>query len=161
MAWIQVKFFDGTGVNVTTGHKSYGHSLKGTNAVEIMNGQSQGANYTLNLLCGLEGVLYANTIAGGANTINFVNFWSEAVEYATPNGLPILENGDIIVYDNAAIHRYDGGQAVASWLNDMSISVAYTSVRSPEFNVAELVLNKLKTMLKSNEYSQLPFSSSF
>ena len=109
-----------------------------------MKGQSQGANYTLNLLCGLEGVLYANTVAGGADTTDFLNFWREAVEYATPNGLPVLENGDIIVYDNAAIHRHDGGQAVASWLNDMGIAVVYTPVRSPEFNVAELVINKIK-----------------
>ena len=50
----------------------------------------------------------------------------------------------MIVDDNAAIHRYHGGQAVASWLNDMGIAVVYTPVRSPEFNVAELVFNKIK-----------------
>jgi hypothetical protein len=119
----KVKYFDEAGVNVAVGHKSYGHSLKGTNAVEILSGQSKGANYTLNLLCGVEGVLYANTVFGGADTVDFLNFWSEAVEYTTPSGLPVLDNGDVIVYDNAAIHRYDGGQAVASWLNDMGIAV--------------------------------------
>jgi hypothetical protein len=54
-------------------------------------------------------------------TYDFLNFWSEAVEYTTPSGLPVLDNGDVIVYDNAAIHRFEGGQAVASWLNDMGI----------------------------------------
>ena len=141
--------------NVATGHRSYGHSLKGTNAVEILNGQSKGVNYTLNLLCGLEGVLYANTVFGGADTYDFLNFWSEAVEYTTPSGLPVLDNGDVIVYDNAAIHRFEGGQAVASWLNDMGIAVIYTPIRSPEFNAVELVFNKLKTMLKRDEYAQL------
>ena len=58
----KVKFLDEAGINVATGYRSYGHFLKGTNAVEIMNGQSQIANCTLNLLCGLEGVLYANTV---------------------------------------------------------------------------------------------------
>ena len=31
------------------------------------------------------------------------------MEYATPSGLPVLENCDIIVYDDSAIHRYDDG----------------------------------------------------
>ena len=100
---------DEASVNVATGYRSYEHFLKWTNVVEIMNGQSQGANCTLNLLCGLECVLYANTVPGGADTIDFLNFWSEVMEYATPNGLPVLENGDIIVYDDSSIHRYDDG----------------------------------------------------
>ena len=58
----KVKYFDEAGVNVDTGDSSYGHSLKRNNAVEILNGQSKGPNYTLNLLCGIEGVLYANTV---------------------------------------------------------------------------------------------------
>ena len=53
----KVKFFDEAGVNVSTGHRFYGRSLKGINAVEILNGNSNGSNYTLNLLCELEGVL--------------------------------------------------------------------------------------------------------
>ena len=124
----KVKFFDEASVNVSTGNTFYRHSFKGTNAVEILSGQARGSNYTLNLLCGLEGVLYANTVLGGADTIDFLNFWNEAVECTTPNGLPVLENGDIIVCDNAAIHRYDGGQAVASWLNDMAIAALYMPI---------------------------------
>ena len=50
-----------------------------------MNGQSQEANYTLNLLCGREGFLYANTVPSGADTIDFLNFWSEAVDYVKLN----------------------------------------------------------------------------
>lgn len=144
----KVKFFDEAGVNVASGHRTYGHSLKGTNAVEILSGQSKGANYTVNLLCGLEGVLYANTVCGGADTNDFLNFWNEAVEYTTTSGWPVLDNGGVVVYDNAAIHRFEGGQAVASWLNDMGIAVIYTPIRSPEFNAVELVLKKIKTMLK-------------
>lgn len=100
-------------------------------------------------------MLYANTIVGGADTVDFLNFWGEAVENTTSSGLPVLENGDVVVYDNAAIHRHNGGQAVASWLNDMGIAVLYTPIRSPEFNAAELVFNKLKTVLRRDEYSQL------
>ena len=69
-----VKFLDEASVNVATGYRSNEHFLKGTNAVEIMNGQSQGANCTLNLLCGLKCVLYANTVPGGAETIDFFIF---------------------------------------------------------------------------------------
>lgn len=38
----------------------------------------------------------------------------------------------------------------------MGIAVVHTPVRSPEFNVVELVFNKLKTMLKRDKFSQLP-----
>lgn len=37
----------------------------------------------------------------------------------------------------------------------MGIAVLYTPSRSPEFNAAELVFNKLKTVLRRDEYSQL------
>lgn len=76
-----VKFFDEAGVNVGDGNPTYGHSLMGTLAIEIIPGNTKGANYTLNLLCGLDGVFYANTVQGAANTIDFLNFWGEAIGY--------------------------------------------------------------------------------
>ena len=127
----------------------------GTPAVEIIAGSAKGANYTLNVLCGLEGILYVNTVAGGANTIVFLNFWGEAINRTTPSGLPVLDNGDVFVYDNAQIHRHDGSEALATWLMDMGMGSVYTPVRSPEFNAAELVFNKLKTVLKREEYANL------
>ena len=39
------------------GNSVYDNSLKGTPASKIMRGNQKGANITLNLLCGLEGVL--------------------------------------------------------------------------------------------------------
>lgn len=45
----KVKFFDEAGVHAGVGHPFYGHSLKGTRAVEIVYGKTKGANYTLNL----------------------------------------------------------------------------------------------------------------
>lgn len=151
----KVKFFDEAGVNVGVGNPTYGHSLIGTPAVEILAGNTKGANYTLNLLCGLDGVLYANTIAGGANTIDFLNFWGEAIDHTAPSGLPVLDNGDVFVYDNAQTHRHDAGEALATWFMDMGMASVYTPVRSPEFNAAELVFNKLKTVLKQEEYANL------
>lgn len=40
-----------------TGNPVYGNSLRGEAAVEVISGNKKGANVTLSLLCGLEGVL--------------------------------------------------------------------------------------------------------
>jgi len=54
----KLKFFDESGIKLPdVGRPNYGHSLIGTPAVEIsQNMISQ--NITLNLLCGLDGIIY-------------------------------------------------------------------------------------------------------
>lgn len=99
--------------------------------------------------------MYANTLEGGANTVDFLNLWGEAIDQTVPSGAPVLENGDVFVYDNTQTHRHDGGAVLAAWFMDMGMASVYTPVRSPEFNAAELVFNKLKTVLKREEYSNL------
>lgn len=146
----KVKYFDESGV----GNPVYGHSLIGSSAVKLVS-VSKGVNYTLNLLCGVEGVLYANLIRSGADTIIYLNFWQEAVRQSTNSGAPVLENGDVIVVDNAPIHRHKGGEALARWFADMGIYVVYTPMRSPEFNAAELIFSKIKTLLKRDVYREL------
>ena len=101
----KIKFFDEAGIHCGMGNPVYGNSLKGTTAIEITRGNKKGANITLNLLCGLEGVLYANTLEGASNSIQFLNFFGEAGQVSNSNGNPAIEFGDYIVMDNCATHR--------------------------------------------------------
>lgn len=53
----KIKFFSEAEINSEIGNSVYDNSLKGTPASKIMRGNQKGVNITLNLLCGLEGVL--------------------------------------------------------------------------------------------------------
>ena len=50
----------------------YGHSLKGQHCVEVMR-RMESPNITLNLLCGADGITYANTVDGASNMFTFLN----------------------------------------------------------------------------------------
>ena len=62
---------------------------------------------------------------------------------------------DHIILDNASIHRFEGGTAPGQQLANRDCWLVYTSVYSPEFNVAELVFSYLKTILSLSPYRQL------
>lgn len=150
----KIKFFDEAGVNSGTGNPVYGSSLKGTKSIEIA-AIPRGVNITLNLLVGLEGILYANTLDGASNSFTFLNFFGEAGQATSALGNPAIEQGDFIIMDNCAIHRFEAGTALQTWLMDMGANVIYTPSLSPEFNAVELVFNKLKILLKREEYVPL------
>ena len=150
----KIKFFDEAGVNSGTGNPVYGSSLKGTKSIEIA-AIPRGVNITLNLLVGLEGILYANTLDGASNSFTFLNFFGEAGQATSALGNPAIEQGDFIIMDNCAIHRFEAGTVLQTWLMDMGANVIYTPSLSPEFNAVELVFNKLKILLKREEYVPL------
>ena len=106
-------------------------------------------------MCGLEGVLYANTVEGASDSINFLNFFGEAGQVTTSNGNPAIEFGDYIILDNCPTHRFETGDILQRWLMQMGASIIYTPSLSPEFNVAEFVFNKLKTVLKKEEFGSI------
>ena len=146
------KFFDEACVHSGTGNPAYGNSLKGEKAVEIISGNKKEANVTLSLLCGLEGVLYANSVEGASDSTNFLNFFAEAGQAATALGNPAIEFGDYIILDNCATHRFETGDILQRRLLHMGAQIIYTPSLSPEFNVEELTFNKLKTVLKKEEF---------
>lgn len=150
----RVKFFDESGVSLQDSNKRYGHSTINTPCVEVGR-HLNSRNMTLNLLAGLDGILYANTLDGAADTIEFLNFFGEASQNSQRNGNPVLMAGDIIVFDNCRTHHYAGGFALAHWLDSMGIDVVYLPTYSPEFNPVELVFQKLKVVLKREEMQQL------
>ena len=63
-----IKIYDECGFNLDECNPCYGHSEKGTRAVEIIEG-GRAANYALMLLCSMEGIDFAKVIVGPAETI--------------------------------------------------------------------------------------------
>ena len=151
----KIKFFDEAGIHYGIGNPVYGNSLKGRPAIEVTRGNQKGSNISLSLLCGLEGVLYANTVEGASNSINFLKFFGEEGHVTTSNGNPAIEFRDYIIMDNCDIHRCESGHVLQRWLMQIGISIIYTPSLSPEFNAAELVFNKLKTVLKREEFAPI------
>ncbi len=151
----RLKFFDETGLKLpNVANPNYGHSLVGERCVEISR-NVQSPNITLNLLCGLQNIMYANTVRGATNTVGFLQFFHEASQNFQPDGRPILEYGDHIIMDNCATHRFLGGEILGEWLDDIGCVLVYLPTYSPELNPIELVFNKLNTVLHRVEYQDL------
>jgi hypothetical protein len=87
-----VKFFDETGFQLPDSvHRRYGYSPVGEQCVDIRRYIST-ANMTMNFLAGIDGLKYANIIQGASNSIEFLRFFSEALETVDPNtNRPVLE----------------------------------------------------------------------
>ena len=79
-----------------------------------------------------NGVMYANTLTGASNTLEFLNSFHEASQFTQPDGNPILKYGDIVLVDNVALHRFDDVQALADWLDSFGVTLVYLPVYSPE-----------------------------
>lgn len=151
----RLKFFDESGIKLPdVGRPNYGHSHSGTPAVEIFRNMNS-PNITLNLICGLDGIIYANTVEGASNHLTFLNFFEESANVFLPDARPPYTYGDHVIMDNAAIHYHRAGQALGEWLDDMGCVLLYLPTYSPEFNPAETVFNKLKTILTRFEYREL------
>ena len=103
----------------------------------------------------MEGKLYAKTVEGASNAINFLNFSGEAGQVATPNDNPVIEFGDYINMDNCVTHRFEGGHILQRWLMQIGASITYNLSLSPELNVAEFVFNNLNIVLKKEEFGIL------
>ena len=104
-------------------------------------------NITVNLLAGLHGVECMNTVYGASDTIEFLRFFGEAGSAANiETARPALEVGDIVVMDNCATHHFAGGEALQEWLNESEL--VYTPTYSPDFNPAEFVFNKMRSVMR-------------
>ena len=130
----KIKFFSEAEINCEIGNSVYDNSLKGTPASKIMRGNQKGVNITLNLLCGLEGVLWANTVQGASNSTQFLHFFGEAGKASNSNGNLALEFSDFIVMDNCSIHRFESGHISHGWHMQIGASIIYTPLVPPEFN---------------------------
>ena len=120
----RVKFFDEAGFKLPDcANPKYEPCIEITRS-------TQTPNVTLNFLSGLNGVMYANALNEASNTVEFFNFFHEASQFMQPNGNAILEYGDIVVVDDAALRRFDGRQAFAEWLDSFGVTLIYLPVFS-------------------------------
>ena len=93
-----LKFFDECGLKLPQhASRTQGHAPVGERAIEIQR-YAETPNTTVNLMCSLTGVDYANTVPGSADTVDFLRFFEEA--YMSINirtARPVLEPGSVIV----------------------------------------------------------------
>ena len=73
----------------------------------------------------------ANTLNGASNISEFLNFFHEASQFSQPDGNPILEYGDIRLVDNVALHRFDGAQTLAEWLDSFGVTLVTLGALPP------------------------------
>ena len=151
----QLKFFDESGFQLPdTCNPQYGHAPKGSRCVEI-NRYAHRPNVTLNLLLGTSGVLYANTVQGASTGLDYLNFFTEAMDASQPNGEPVLSAGDSIVVDNCPTHHCDLADALHNWLDERGVNVIFTPRYSPDFNPCEFCFDKLKLLAKQDYYRDI------
>lgn len=149
-----IKCFDEAGFKLPDVAKpNYGHSVVGEQCIEVQRYMDT-PNVTLQVLAGLEGILYANTVDGTTDTHEFLNFFGEASNNFPANGEPVLRYGDHILLDNHATHHNEGGYALGHWMDQHGIEVVYLPTYSPEFNPIELAFHKMKTVAKQENIRQ-------
>ena len=147
----KLKYFDEAGFALPGVEKAnYGHSLVNIDCIKVGRHVNR-PNVTLNMMIGVEGLLYANTENGASDTLKFLNFFGEASNSFGPNGRPVLEYGDYLFLDNCSAHHYEGGYALAEWLENLGVEVIYLPTYSPELNPIELAFNKLKKIAHQDE----------
>ncbi|XP_070577463.1 uncharacterized protein [Ptychodera flava] len=150
----RVKFMDESGVKIQTGQRVYGHSQRGVKTYEIGR-YLTGANNTVNLLVGLDGVKYCSVIDGPSNGNEFIRYFTEATTAFTDDGEAALNPGDTVVVDNAPIHHHEPGDHVRNLLDDIGVEIVFLPTYSPDFNPVENCFNKMKSLLKKDYYREL------
>ena len=114
-----------------------------------------GANHTVNLLVGADGVKCCSVINVASNTNEFVQFFVEATNAYTDDGEPAFIPGDVVIVDNAPFHHYEAEVLLTNWFDDLGIELVYLPTYSPDLNPVENCFNKLKTLLKRDHYREI------
>ena len=130
----------------------------GMRSVDLVR-KRESRNMTFNLLVSLNGSEYFNLVDGATNTIEFLNFLSEAAEVVNvTTRRPALHHEDMVVMDNHAGPHFDGGDVLEEWLSEMGIELIYKPVYSPDLNPIESCFGKVKAMSVSTFSSSVPKS---
>ena len=130
----KIKFFDESGVKTPhIGTRRYGHAPLEERCVEVVR-KMESPNITLNLLVSLDGPMHFNLVEGSTNTVQFLNFFSEASEATNMlSERPAIEVGDIIVMDNLRVHHYDGGRILEEYFDDIGVELIFTPTFTPTY----------------------------
>ena len=80
----KLKFFDECGLKLPFhGKRLYGHAPVGERCIELLRYHSS-PNITVNLLAGLHGIEYMNTVVGASDTIEFLRFFNSVKQEVQP-----------------------------------------------------------------------------
>ena len=145
-----VHFFAECGLKLPQhGTRIYGHAPVGERERAVELTRYAETNMTVILMCSMTGVVYANTMNGAADTIDFLQFFEQACNSANSRtGRPCSVPGSIIVMDNCPTHHNDGGLILEECLHDLNIGLVYMPAYSPDFNPTEYVFGKIRTVIK-------------
>ncbi len=149
-----IKFMDEAGVNIASGKRNYGYSVKGEVAFEISK-HLKVQNHTVNLLIGLDGTKFCTVIDGPSNNTQYMHFWHQAMNATSDLGQSVLNPGDIIVVDNCKFHHSDSEDILIDYFADFNIQYIFLPRYSPDFNPVEACFLKMKTLLKQAYYQTL------
>ena len=153
-----VHFFDESLVVKTTANRTYGHSLKGTQAVEVKR-YSSNCTFTINLLHVLFGVDNYNILEGASNGLEMLEFFDESLQIIDENGNAVLPQGDTVVMDNCRFHhgRYAKNQ-LREILENRGVTLIFQPPYSPEFNSFEFCFRVMKAYLREHEQFAINFT---
>ncbi len=151
----RVKFMDEAGVEMSSaGVRTYGHAPIGQKCIQLVK-SSKEPNRTVNLMVGLDGT-FCSVIEGASNTDQYINFIHEAITAtAAQSAEQMLKPGDVLVVDNASIHRFQAERVLRPWLAQFDIDYAFTPRYAPEFDPAELCFGKMRSIFQRQEYQAL------
>lgn len=139
----RLHFFDESSFLKNSGNRKFGHSLYGTEAIEIQRFASN-ATLTLNLLHGKRGVDYFNLVEGPSDSLHLLRFFTEVFDQML-HGPPILVPGDIVVMDNCRFHHSRLIQNQLQYLFTLNgVSLKYQPPYHPELNSCEYCFKIIK-----------------
>ena len=145
-------FFDESSVVKTTSNRLYGHSYRGTKAVEVQKYASN-ATYTVNLLHNVFGVDYYNILPGASNGEQLISFFDYALDCQRPNGLPVFIDGDVLIMDNCGFHHGClTERALRLMLGMKGVTLLFQPPYSPHLNTCNYCFHEMNQRMKSDEH---------
>ena len=132
----RLKFIDETGMNLAMTRR-YGRAAPGVRVVDRVP-RNHGANLSLLAALGLAGLSAPMTVEGAVDTAVFRSYVDRVLG-------PTLRPGDIVVWDNLAVHKV---AEIAAAIAARGARLEPLPPYSPEFNPIEHCWAKLKTALR-------------
>lgn len=143
-----IKFFDESGFALPdVANPRYGRSPRGDRAIEIHD-RKRIPNKTLNLLIGINGVMFANILDGPSNTDTYVDFFLQAINATNNAGDFALRPGDLLIVDNCPLHHHRAEEILKFFLYRHGIEYIFAPTYSPHLNPVELCFQHIKNLFK-------------
>ena len=105
-------------------NRKYGYS-EIRNPYDEVKKNEKGANITINLLVGIDGVKYLNFVNGPSDMVHVMNFFFEANESVLDDGRLVIPPGSTMVVDNAAIHHIEAEQFLTRFFNPQGMDLIF------------------------------------